>query len=431
MKAAIYTGLLSPDQSQPQSPLFMCPSGHCTWKPVATLSIDTTCENLTSKVKLVCTNLCSSDGEKCAVGGYSATDLSIPASYWDKRICNLTSSDADPWLKSQLKDTDYRTFLTIRSDWMMELGDVFPSNDPVRHLSGAFAGVQWARVSASSVNPDAGYSSFIYEDHPYDAGICVFYFSVKLVQPSVVNGVYNEKVLTDFNHDPSVPTYTGTLENFPFVNVPWPDLYNMSDVLFKPSFLHNHTFNISQAAFANLAGSLTDPVLFNGTVVSGSANGFVGPTIPLMLLRKPNITRAMTNMATYMTNVLRANDSLLLQEATGNPSAIDADQAVLGDVLVPVQYVIVRWWWLALPLLTLVASTLFLILVIAQTAHFHVGIWKTSPLTLYFQSTMISDQGGAVRSAGPCATATDMKHIASRYTARVANHWRDGVTISK
>jgi hypothetical protein len=54
--------------------------------------------------------------------------------------------------------------------------------------------------------------------------------------------------------------------------------------------------------------------------------------------------------------------------------------------------IIVRWWWLALPVAMVAMSMLLLILVIIQTARSEVKSWKASPLTL-----LLFDVDGAIR----------------------------------
>ena len=73
------------------------------------------------------------------------------------------------------------------------------------------------------------------------------------------------------------------------------------------------------------------------------------------------------NLALSMSNVMR----------TGTPSTratYDGTGYQLG--------IIVRWWWLTLPIAAVAASVLLLVIVMIRTARSRVGIWKCSPLTL-------------------------------------------------
>jgi hypothetical protein len=54
--------------------------------------------------------------------------------------------------------------------------------------------------------------------------------------------------------------------------------------------------------------------------------------------------------------------------------------------------IVVRCWWLALPVAMVAMSMLLLILVIIQTARSEVMSWKASPLTL-----LLFDVDGAIR----------------------------------
>jgi len=99
----------------------------------------------------------------------------------------------------------------------------------------------------------------------------------------------------------------------------------------------------------DMLGSQLDGEFLNGNVDTstsssllrgdglGNVNGMV-----LMLYQANDLTRAMLNLAQYMTAEIRAIDSNTLQQAQQDSSPVAPQQAIAGTVLVQKQFVIVE-----------------------------------------------------------------------------------------
>jgi len=139
----------------------------------------------------------------------------------------------------------------------------------------------------------------------------------------------------------------------------------------------------------------------------------------LTLVKADNMTRAMANMASYITTALRANDTALLQASTHNSSVLAPDQIVSGTVWVPTQFTVVRWGFVALPLAALILSAVFLAVVILRTRQLRIGIWKSNPLTLLLQTQGGRPQGfDSFLAKGNLDTASGMMDAAKTVDAR-------------
>lgn len=132
-----------------------------------------------------------------------------------------------------------------------------------------------------------------------------------------------------------------------------------------------------------LSSQLVDPNFLQGSIDQGYSNGLSGPDITTLVYKAPNITSAMYSMAAYMTTSLRKN-----QDGVQNASLIAPAQAIEGVVLAQKQFVVVQWVWLTLPIILLVLAILFLIAAFIETRRSHVGLWQSSPLTLFFHAQL-------------------------------------------
>ncbi|KAF2094343.1 hypothetical protein NA57DRAFT_60390 [Rhizodiscina lignyota] len=368
LKAAMFSGLYSSNQMTFPSPPFSCPLGNCTWDPFATLSLDSSCLDITSSVSLNCSN--------SFLGGSGIT-------------CNFASSN-DDLLATMLNGTTTRV--------MMEMETYLPRNSlpalipyliPYRDITGALATVQWVKVKDFLLaNTPVG--ALVMPNTTYEAGRCLVYLSVKQVEAKVDNGVYSERVLQEYNHIPNVtapPMYTLNGTDFYFRD-PW--TWDR-DLIFQPKFAPKRNFTVTWSDFDVLASSIMQLVQLNeeggvATVSTGDSAGVGGPPVLVMLLQADNVTTAMQNMAHYMTTALRANDTQLLQNKMHNASLIAPNQSVEGRVWVQKQFVIVIWAWLTLPAVTFLTAILFFCITITRTRIHMVGVWKSSPLTLFFHT---------------------------------------------
>jgi hypothetical protein len=130
----------------------------------------------------------------------------------------------------------------------------------------------------------------------------------------------------------------------------------------------------------DMLSSQLDGDFLNGNVDTGTSSGLLGENglgqvndIVLMFYQANNLTRAMLNMAQYMTTEIQAIDSNTLQQAQQNPSLVAPQQAIAGTVLVQKQFVIVEWAWLTLSIVLLILATFLLPAAFLETRITRVG----------------------------------------------------------
>ena len=391
MKAAMYSGLLSSDLLPLPNPPFSCPSGNCTWDPFATLSISTVCSDLTPSVQLNC-----------------SSDLI------NRTTCNFASPN-DQLLAQTLKGTNFRTFM-ITDAFLTR--DALVALEPYVNITGALSVIQWVRVLDLIDYPDT-VDAVIMPNSRYDAGRCLLYLSVKQIAAQVSNGVYTETVLQDFTRvsNTSRVSYTVNGTNFYFRD-PWDwD----EDVVFNPPFAPQINFTVAWQDFDILASSSFQSSIIVGNVTSGPEGGFDGPPMLLTLLQAEDVAKSMQNMVHYMTTSLRSNDTQLLRDRLQNSTVIAPSEHVRGTVLVQTQFVTVRWVWITLPGVTLVLAIVFLAQVIVMTSNNPVGMWKSSPLALFFHTGLAQGLDAVTLIPGNALTTVDeLQKAGEHITVQVA-----------
>lgn len=355
MKSAIYSGLISSASLSTPSPLFSCPSGNCTWDPFSTLVVGSRSTDVTSLVSLNCTNGTAAD-----------------------RTCSFYAP-VDQSLSEMLQGANRQTFMVIETmppAFLEEAGwDLF-------NITGAFAAVQWVKALNNIANyPPARDSAipfpYVAPQTTFEAVRCLFYFGVREVSASVVNGIYSEHVLNEYLND-----------GLTLIS-PWDGL----DLVYQPPFAkanenNNRTFRILNMANEIFSSEFMN--LLSGNISVISSSGFVGSNIILLLWMTQNMTQLMESVAIYMMNALQGNDLELLTQVENNPSAIVPNQAVLGTVWIQEQIVVINWTWLTLLLAVIVAAAVFIWATIIQTSQAGIGVWKNSPLALFFHGNLSS-----------------------------------------
>jgi len=260
-------------------------------------------------------------------------------------------------------------------------------------------------------------------DTTFEAFKCFFYFTVQQIEATTTNGIYTEHIVDEYSLVDSSGTYqNGTLSGDSSI-----------DLVFNPPFAKdspNSTFTIPSYNYEVIGSEFVQ--LLSGNISVVSSSGFMGTSDLLLLLwMAPNVTRSMENLAVYMTNALRNNDSSILAEAQNNPSAIAPDQAVLGTVWVQEQFVSVRWVWLAMPLALILFVTIFLVATIVKTSRSRIGVWKSSPLALLFHANFDGcNENEPIGARVSVNTADAMQEASAGMNARLLGNGDDGeITI--
>ncbi|QDS77233.1 hypothetical protein FKW77_003088 [Venturia effusa] len=384
LRSAMFNAMFTSNLMSLPDPLYNCPTGNCTWGPFLTLGVSASCFDISSEVSL-------------------KREMSIQNSSDGYKIV----SSGTGFLVDFLNDTNPQTFMKLRS---ITPADNASYMAPFARVSGILAAVEWVKVLRGFSNAIDGVGAHINESTVFEAHRCIFHFAVHELEEKVINGTYqvNERIrYTEAAND--------TLPSLVYNPNPPDDVINSGK-----------NFTISQESFGIISSQFTkDPNFLQGKVEVSETSSLSGPPTAFTLFQADNVTRAMYNLADYMTKAFRANDSLLLQAKSKNPLIIARNQTIDGIARSPQQFVHVQWAWLALPIIVLLLATVFLCTVILTSAAYGVGNWKDSPLTLFFHCTPgerdFSDRKKSLHTAGA------MQKAASEMQAMIRK--RDRATI--
>nr|KAK5444628.1 hypothetical protein LTR18_004332 [Exophiala xenobiotica] len=184
---------------------------------------------------------------------------------------------------------------------------------------------------------------------------CAMWICIKTFDVVTANGHQTQTVSSTFSLiNSTLPSGFSGGDNFTFPPLP----ANMSGT--TPNT--NYTFNI----FASVALSEYLSPLFNGTVfLNLESNSPSRDAVEALWNGTSDMNAWMSNVALSMTNIMRSTTQ-------ANRAVYDGSASQLG--------VHIRWPWIALPASMVLASLVFLILIIIETTRSPVEAWKGSPL---------------------------------------------------
>ncbi|KAF5528658.1 hypothetical protein CGCA056_v000332 [Colletotrichum aenigma] len=329
MTAAMFAGLYAPDQSSPPKPPSNCPTGNCTWESFGTLSVNTKCIDLSSLVKR----------------RQAGTEYYLEAPH-------------DPLLQGMFGQTN-------RSDryHLFHIQSYMPAGMNMSYVQ-PFVNLTATVVVVDLVKVWPNNSSVMYElpgkDSLFEAFRCAIYFSAK----EEVTEPENVQFLNERND---------SLKHFVRYEDPWRSLAFRLPVL-SPNRRNN--FIIPKTAFYDIHSQMKRDI--TGTV-SVASRQYSGTTTPLLVYKADSVVQPIQNMADAITTEMRRNGS-----------SVNPEQTVQGHVWIQLQFVVVRWAWLALPATMLVLTSLLLAATIVKTRRKDVGVWLSSPLALFFNAHLDS-----------------------------------------
>jgi hypothetical protein len=406
LRAAMFNSIFTSNLMSLPDPIFNCPSANCTWDPFGTLGVSTSCANISPEVSLKFDSPVSNSTD-----GYK-----------------LVPSNASS-LTNLLTNTTSQTFMRLRSS-APQANSSFLT--PFARTGGILAVVEWVKVLGRFSPAARGVGAHIAQNTTFEAQRCVFYLAVHELEETVINGTYSLLRQREFAKVANATALqihqdNGTNLYFrePFRNGP-PLVYQPD--LQKNASNRGRNFTMSQETFDIISSQFTmDPNFLQGEVDVSPNSSLSGPTTVFTLFQADNVTKAMYNLADYMTKSFRANDSLLLQAEHHDPSLIAPDQTINGHAWSSQQVVHVQWKWLAFPILVLLSAATFLYIVIITSRGHGVGVWKNSPLTLFFQVT--SGDRGYPDDTTSHDTADAMQKAASMLRARLVKSDRFSIEI--
>lgn len=405
----MYSGLLSSNFASLPTPPFNCPTGNCTWEPFDTLAVGSKCVNITSHVEPNCT--------------YS----------WEFDDSCVFQSTTDPVLQRMLRYLDPTYRFIINSIAINDLDNAtLAVLQPYANVSGFLAMTQWVKATGEFSNSDPSDGGIIYRKTTFEAGRCFFYLSVQRISVTVRNGEYSEKIIhewTQAQNDQAIPTYTSNGTNYYFRNVsqyndyflfgsslPQPIVYKTPANTARPMF--NNTFVVPWDTYMMFASQLTENGFLNGTAISiplwgGSAD------VPIMLYQAQNVTTSMHSLAAYMTIALRANDTQTLPQSESAAFKIARSQVVTGTAWMQKQIVTVRWGFLYFPSSLLLLAFILLVATYREARSCQVGLWKSSPLALFFHGRLQNGASNIHWNLNSLDTEKEMKKAASGLYAKL------------
>jgi hypothetical protein len=395
VKSAIYSGLLAPNAISLPDPPHSCPTGNCTWNSFSSLAVSVQCVDITSHVKLNC----------------SATSSD------DDTHCNLIAPQDKPLSTTLDGLSSTSQALNIRTGIAREYTSLLKPDSPYANMTGLIAVTEWAKVTSSSPS-----EVFVLPNSTFEAKRCFFYVSVQDINAQVFGGVYSEEIIREHTQSEIVPQNVENGINYPFM-----DAFNSNySLLYKPAFAktsvnRNDTFFVGHPTWASLASELVH--LLEG-------NAYRLPYKPLLassdvaelLCQANNITQSIHNLANSLTTVMRSDPLNLGQTDGQGTQYLPTNQTVTGTVTGTVwaqrQFVTVRWAWLALPIILLVLAIVVFVAAIVETHSSRVGLWLSSPLTLFFHGRRTDQSTDYHWETESMMTAEKMQRAAKDMRAR-------------
>lgn len=379
MNEAVFTSNPILDSQPP------CPTGNCLWPQFTSLGFCSSCQDITQEMQQDSTSVSTSvftqwDDVRRTEKNTTFT-YSVPRSFLDGYYEN-----ADP---SNLPSVN----LTM-STFSMDV-----NGSGITGLTGAPRFLAWALSSDGTADTNrtpSGFGLYMFirtstslssPGIVLSADLCSMSFCLKTRSVSVSSGKVNSSVLDTIYANRNLSTHSGLNTSYVF-----PD---GSDSL---------TLNLGPAtepALENALGTLlTGNVSETTASQSQDSNSSSSSNLIAGFDASHNVSLAMTNLATAMSNYIR-----------------DAsNHTVSGQLGITETYVRVLWPWITLPGIIVVVGALFLITGIIETKRRDVDIWKDSELALLFHGL----DGGNERFVG-LNKISEMDYVASRMKIRMTS----------
>jgi hypothetical protein len=343
------------------TPQYSCPSGNCTWNPVAALEARALCEDITSLLTVTC--------HESIFGG--------------ARLENCTSS--------LLGNTIQAWFLAESNQ-----GRIFVSNglgtsavpqslDTNTTLGAVQFIVQERKVEADWL--DAGGSASKQVSHPTE---CAIVTMVRSFRASVENNNYAEEALAiwDVAIDPSEQLDVR-------FEPPWGQELGVNAAALNHSFGYT---KLSMLAIANLVKDSPTGYLNRGitnTVYAAESSAYAGRDI-LQALDEGATVGCSDDLAARlncsMANIAQAISKTFRDSRIHCLNPNDESGRAVAAVRVSATHIGVRWGWIVLLVLVLLLGCLVLAGTMWKARRRNLPKWKNNPLPLLFLHNGAADQ---------------------------------------
>ncbi|KAK4862079.1 hypothetical protein LT330_003217 [Penicillium expansum] len=356
-KANVYSSLLNNDKTKPWSiPQYTCSTGNCTWDPIATLELTSSCANITDNLKFVCYN------DKEFITGYGGPNCSV----------NLPGSPTS-------------------ASFVFNKSDGYPVTVAAVKSTQAIVYKYPYHFATQMIAPDGLLleGPFLPGKTKWQALECALIPTVRSVRTTVTNGTYHEESLATwtnitFQYEPSGPGY--------YLYPPWePDMgmeHNQSFVLSSLSFVAMGWF------FNSIFGGRAKLSSRFGVTFTSSADSYAGADI-IEAIAYANITGCTANTAEKLQCVVEnvaAAASKTFRDSVA-PGYEPGNGTIVGQAKSSMTYVAVHWQWIALPALVWLLGLATLVGTIWKTRRGSVPQWKNDLIPLLFLYKNEQDEG--------------------------------------
>lgn len=328
-KAAVYNGLFAENGKPWLSLPVNCQTGNCTWEPFETLGVCNTCVDMSEFMTRSC------EGGSIPEGDMTECGWSVPVGARLKTHADVFSMT--PIFPQGLGDMSYSTIMKL----------VFMGTEKQGGVAGALA--PWARQ-------------------------CTLQACVQTLDSEIVNGELKETIIHTSTNDSVATATQDTLEPIYISgqrgNESYPiDMKVMMGVRSWFSDLFRNGSASRNEEVINKTITTPDNVIVNLTVGISSGETFFDTDIVQAFYWNyyeypTGIDMLMNDLATSVTVSFRSFNGT---NVTGIAHTVES-------------YVHVEWSFLAVPLLTVLLTTLFLVAAIYQTYRQKASLWKSSVL---------------------------------------------------
>lgn len=407
-----------------------CPTGNCTFPVFSSLGFCSNCIDITQFVKQNST--CTVDEvEEPESDALDSPDSLVKCIYWlppfspsqnyiyiddDGNTIN-NSSIALSWTIGDDDYISYNPTSTFKAPWFFTRvlrGEASTLAGEVHLSNGEIIPDSLATIALIKITPLIGSAStgFLNSAHICSLSVCAMEYNVSMEsgvpQTEIVSTSYSKFIK---HVDPDEPYFGNYIYKFTFSN----ETNN-----FKFDSNGSVTWENETVIWENISFTFEDRLyiglqrLLQGTLMSDYNEFFsqFGWEMTTNIIQygfnaSTNIPKTMDRVAAAMTNQLRDISNVTVQ---GQSQSMQL-------------HIRVSWWWLLLPILTVIFETILLISVMIITRRHKLPIWKTSELALLFHGidlSALADRGGG-GGGGDSANmlkASEMEDLASALQVR-------------
>ncbi|KAL4959764.1 DUF3176 domain-containing protein [Aspergillus stella-maris] len=355
LKANVYSSLMNNDPERPWStPQYTCPSGNCTWGPVAALEARAVCADITSFLSESC-------HESQLEGGMRTQNCTT----------SLPRNQKQAWFLPEINQ-----------------GRIFVSNGiglgrtPLAVNASRTLGTVQFIAQQRKIQDDWRVAPQNEEERRYRAMECAIVPMTRSFRVSIENNVYKDETLATYD----TPAPSSLMRPIVYFEPPWGQDLGISEQgqIFAFGSLSGEAISVfvEDILTGYLSRRLMDTVYISTVdeshyagrdIIQALGEGKIvgcGDDLP------GRLNCSMQNIAQAITKSFRdSQDSL---------DGMDQSTRAIGRVRVSVTHIGVRWGWIALPILVLILGILVLTGAVWKTRRANLPKWKNDPLPLLF-----------------------------------------------